>query len=148
MKHKAHMYFWITTILIVFAGGVEHLLFGDTTLDLNVHDTYYVIDHLYVVILLTLVYFTLGLGYYVLYKIGISLNKKLTKVHTVVTVLAVPAYYSLCSYYAIINAADPMTISNYGALNTELVIIFFAVLLIQPLYFINIIVSLIKRKKA
>lgn len=148
MKHKAHMYFWITTILIVLAGGVEHLLFGDTTLDLNVLDTYYVIDHLHVVILLTLVYFTLGLGYYVLYKTRILLNKKLTKVHTVITVLAVLAYYSLWAYNAIINTADHMTISNYGALNTELVIIFFIVLLAQPLYLLNIVISLIKLKKA
>lgn len=147
MKHKAHMYFWITTILIVLAGGVEHLLFGDTTLDINVHDTYIVVGHTHVTILFALIYFILGTAYWVPYKTNLSLSKKLTKAHTVITVLAVPAYYALTAYYAMLYTPNSLT-DGANSLNTGILIIFFTVLLIQPLYLLNIVISLIKLKKA
>ena len=140
------MYFWITAVVIILAGGMKRLISDDNTLDINVHDTYYVIDNLYVIILLAVIYFILGVAYWVPYKAGILLNKKLTKLHTVITVLTVPEYYILLAYanYVINNPFG----KNYEALNIGILLISFTVLLIQPLYLINVIISLIKQKKA
>jgi heme/copper-type cytochrome/quinol oxidase subunit 1 len=147
MKHKAHMYFWIISILLLLEGVLERIVSKDTTLDINVHDMYLVIDHLYVNILFALLYFILGVAYWVPYKTNLSLNKKLTKVHTVITVMAVPAYCALTAYYAMLYTPNPLT-DGANSLNTGILIIFFTVLLIQPLYLVNIVISLIKRKKA
>lgn len=149
MKHTAHNYFWITAALIILVRAVEHAISGDTTLDINVHDTYYIIDHWYVTIILVLIYFILGAAYWVLYKAQIVLSKKLTKAHTVITVLAVPAYYILSAYCNITNdPGDFITDKNYEALNTGILLIIFSMLLVQPLFIINIILSLVRRKKA
>lgn len=151
MKHKAHIYFWITATLIVLAGGIQRLVNdGDATLDINVHDTYYIIYHWHIVILLAFLNFILGVAYWIFYKAQISLQKKLTKVHTVITVLAVPAYYVLLAYcnYVLNDSIDVLTGRNYEVLNTGLIILFLMVLAAQLLLPLNIIVSLIKRKKA
>jgi heme/copper-type cytochrome/quinol oxidase subunit 1 len=147
MKHKAHMYFWITTILIIVLGFVVYCINGDTNLDINVHDTYLVVSHTHFTILFALLYFILGTAYWVPYKTKLSLNKKLTKVHTVITMMAVPAYCALTAYYAMLYTPDPLT-DGANSLNTGILIIFFTVLLIQPLYLVNIVISVIKRKKA
>ena len=68
MKHKAHMYFWITTIFIIVLGFVVYLIIGDTTLDINVHDTYLVVSNAHFTILFALLYFILGTAYWVPYK--------------------------------------------------------------------------------
>jgi heme/copper-type cytochrome/quinol oxidase subunit 1 len=147
MKHKAHMYFWITAIFIIVIGFVVYLINGDTTLNINVHDTYLVVSHTHFTILFALLYFILGTAYWVPYKTNLSLNKKLTKVHTVITVLAVPTYCALTAYYAMLYTPNSLT-DDANSLNTGILIIFFTVLLIQPLYPLNIVISLIKRTKA
>jgi heme/copper-type cytochrome/quinol oxidase subunit 1 len=148
MKHKAHMYFWIISILLLLEGVLERIVSKDTTLDINVHDMYLVIDHLYVNILFALLYFILGVAYWVPYKTNLELQKKYTKVHTVITVMAVPAFYILWACNAIMYTSNSITDKSYDTFNTGLLIIFFIVLLVQPLYPVNIILSLIKRKKA
>lgn len=67
-KLKVYHYFWITALLILTLGVYFHNL-PDNTLDINIHDTYFVIEHLHVAILLTLFYFFNGIGYWFVEKI-------------------------------------------------------------------------------
>lgn len=59
-KIKIHYYFWLVSLIILFIGLYDM----DGTLDINVHDTYFVISHLNVAIVLCFVYFIYGFGYW------------------------------------------------------------------------------------
>jgi heme/copper-type cytochrome/quinol oxidase subunit 1 len=151
MKHKAHVYFWIAAALLILLGGVARLVLGsDNTLDINIHDTYYIVDYWYIILFLVFVYLLLGIAYWCFYKAQIALQKKLTKVHAVITVLIVPAYCILLAYcnYIVTDPMDILTGKNYELLSKGVLIIVLTGLLVQLLFLLNIIISLIKRQKA
>lgn len=148
MKHKAHMYFWITALIIAIMGLVQRL-YSDSTVDINVGDTYYVIPSIYFTLLFAFIYFMLGVCYWFFYKINITLNKKLTKLHVVLTVLGLPAYL-LLNRYIEFRSENPLftVLGSYSMFQKILIGLFLSILIIQLVFPLNIIISLIKRKKA
>jgi len=142
------MYFWITALVIAIVGVVRRL-YSDSTVDINVGDTYYVTPAIYFVLLIAFIYFMLGVCYWFFYTMNISLNKKLTKVHTVLTVLGLPAYL-LLNWYVEYKSNDPLftIIGNYSIFIKILMGLFLTILIGQLVFPLNIIISLIKRKKA
>lgn len=144
------MYFWIMALLIVLVGGVLQLTSSKSTMiDVNVGDTYYVTPAIYFAVFLAFIYFMLGVCYWFFYKLNILLNKKLTKIHTVITVLGLPAYLLLNKYIEY-KSEEPLfvVLGNYAIFNRILIGLFLAVLLVQLLLPVNLLIGLIKRKKA
>ncbi|KGO85554.1 hypothetical protein Q765_15190 [Flavobacterium rivuli WB 3.3-2 = DSM 21788] len=149
MKHKAHMYFWITALLILTVGGLLQLISTNSTVDINVKDIYLVMATFHFSLFLAFIYFMLGVCYWFFYKQNILLNKKLTKVHTVITVLGLPAYL-LLNMYIEYKSEEPLyvVLDNYQLYYKILMGIFLTVVIVQFLFPVNILISLIKRKKA
>ena len=149
MKHKAHMYFWITALLILIVGGLLQLISTNSTIDINVNDIYLVMATFHFSLFLAFIYFMLGVCYWFFYKQNILLNKKLTKVHTVVTVLGLPAYLLLNKYIEY-KSEEPLyvVLGNYQLYIKILISIFLTVIIVQFIFPVNILISLIKHKKA
>jgi len=149
MKHKAHMYFWITALLILIVGGLRQLISTNSTVDINVKDIYLVMATFHFSLFLAFIYFMLGVCYWFFYRLNILLNKKLTKVHTVITVLGLPAYLLLNMYIEYISE-EPLyvVLGNYQLYYKILMGIFLTVVIAQFLFPVNILISLIKRTKA
>ena len=149
MKHKAQMYFWITAALIIIVGGLLQLISGNSTVDINIKDTYFVIATFHFSMFLAFIYFMLGVCYWTFYKFDFVLNRELTKVHTVFTVLGLPAYLLINKYVEYKSEDQLFTVlGNYQVYNKILFGVFLTVILVQFLLPINIITGLIKRKKA
>ena len=149
MKHKAHMYFWITALLIIIVGGIFQFSSTGSTVDVNIRDTYFVMATFHFSLFMAFIYFMLGVCYWFFYKLNILLNKKLTKAHTVVTVLGLPVYL-LLNMYIEYKTNDPIfsLTGNYEILYNTLIGVFLTIILIQLLFPVNILISLAKQKKA
>jgi len=149
MKHKAQMYFWITAALIIIVGGLLQLISGNSTVDINIKDTYFVIATFHFSLFLAFIYFMLGVCYWTFYKFDFILNRKLTKVHKVITVLGLPAYL-LFTMYVKHRSEEPLSAitGNYQLYNKILTGVFLTVVIVQFLLPLNIFIGLIKRKKA
>lgn len=91
-KLKTFHYFWITAIYILITGYYIFIKLGDSALDINVHDTYFIIANQHVVFVLFSFYCLLGLLYFIFKNLNIQLNHYLTIIHTITTVGALFLY--------------------------------------------------------
>ncbi len=85
ISRKPFLLFWgIVPFLIVLG-----LYKNQHTLDLNIHDTYYVISQYYVAIGFALIAGLIGLIYFVLIRIKIKLSNTLNTIHWILTLVGI-----------------------------------------------------------
>ena len=101
MKHlykKPYIYFWLASVFILIIGYKTYLDIGGSALDINIHntfnihDTYFVVAHEQLIFVLSSLIFIPGFIYWVIEKLKLELNIKLTILHTNITVLCVFLY--------------------------------------------------------
>lgn len=148
-KLKVYHYFWITSLLILIIGLYFSNL-PDNTLDINIHDTYFVIEHLHVAILLTLFYFLNGIGYWLVEKV---LKKKLINVLTIIHCIIF--FGSFISYwlvflYSKLFLSDPFPLfDNYDLINIALLLSFLVIFFIGlPIYLINLLIGILRKSSS
>lgn len=143
MKNKRAYYLLLFTSLIFLLLG---LFFGEGTLDINVHDTYFVIAHSYIFMLFFLILFFFFTIYFSFDKGKMNLIKILYKIHvfgTLISVLGVFFPYSFFFY------STKFSLFDYpGFINICITISFLLFLFLQLLFIINIFVSLINKVKS
>jgi len=135
-------------MFIIISGSLQlyYLLrFVDAVLDINVHDTYFVIHHAHILQLIAFLYILLGFIYWFFKRINIKLIKASTQLHSSISILIFPLYF-ICSYllellYPPSNSPLLDSIQNFQLLITVITLIG---LLAQLLFIFNIVVSLIK----
>ena len=139
-KIKVYHLFWIAALLILISTDPEG------TMDINVHDTYFIIPHLYGSIFLFLIYFIMGLGYWVIKKVfKKELIKPLTIIHSSIflgsfiifwiTIFSVRLFTNSFSQY-----------DYYSLINIVLVTIFLLMFFIaSPIYITNLLAALIRK---
>lgn len=101
---KAHIYFWIVA-LICFVISIT-FFDSDAALDINVHDTYFIIAYFHLISLLSTVLAFIGLIYYFHFKFDVNLNKILTKAHLVGSIVVL-IVLMLGSLYFEIKPSNP-----------------------------------------
>lgn len=84
---KTHLYFW-TLAIIIFVIGLL-IIDQDDTLDINYHDTYYVVQSSLVNLLFTITYLLIGFIYWSFEKMDVELHPTLTNLHTFITIITV-----------------------------------------------------------
>ncbi len=117
-------------------------------MDINIHDTYYVIEHFLLAEILFLGYLFLGLGYWLVEKI---LKKQLipilTKIHTSILIGSFLIYWIVIFCIKISFNENDIFNNSYEIINITLMIMFLAIIFIaQPVYVINILVALFRKK--
>jgi len=133
-----HIAFWI---IIPFLFLIPLLNF-DKTFEINIQDTYYVFDIIYLALILSIFSGLIGFGYWVIFKLKMQLINWLTIVHVIVTISGLLAIL-------IINLFTPELIqddssSNFASYLGFLTISFYTisiVIYIQLLYLFNIIIA-------
>ncbi|MAQ74710.1 MAG: hypothetical protein CL613_00080 [Aquimarina sp.] len=125
-KYYPYLYFWSLGLLIVFFA----IRYGDdTTLDINIHDTYYVMQKSVIDIFFIGLTITSGLLYFIFINFNFPLKGTLTIIHTVsnlagyLTILILPEFLGYFSY----------------ELNLILFLSFIIILASQPLFLINVL---------
>lgn len=119
------------------------------TLNINLHDTYYVITFQHAYNFLCLIFFITGLIYLLFDCFKFTLSLILSRVHIYSTLFLL---FVLLNYFWKIklqNAPDRYyTFTNYPEDNSfAILIVLFIIILIQLLFIINIFVSLIKKMR-
>ncbi|WP_036155256.1 hypothetical protein [Maribacter forsetii] len=133
-----HFMFWILIPIILLIG----LLKPDKTLDINIHDTYFVIALLHLAVLISIIFGILGLGYWVVIKLNRRLVNWLTIIHLIITVL------SLCLILLIpffLPESNQGITSLYFDAQVTITLSAVVAVCIQSLYLINIITALIRK---
>lgn len=141
-KWKAYHIFWMFGLLSLIISLFEYFLFEDSALDINVHDTYYVIAHFDISIFRTIIFLILGGIYYFFKYINFKLIPSLTKIHVGITCFSLVAYYFGGT---IVNLLQPSQsdfplydMSNYNMYSAFLILI---VTMAQLLFVLNIVFS-------
>ena len=150
------MLFAIAFVSTFITGGLTGIILGDSALDINVHDTYFVVAHFHLVMGISALYGMLA-GMYHWYPImfGRMMNKNLGYIHFWIT--AISAYGVFFPMHFIGMAGLPRryyTNSNFPLFDdladTNQVITIFAILgaSVQLVFLYNFIYSLFYGKKA
>jgi len=150
------MLFAIGFVSTFITGGLTGLILGDSALDINVHDTYFVVGHFHIVMGLSAIYGMFAGVYHWFPKMyGRMMNKKLGYIHFWVTFISAygvffPMHFLGLAglprrYYT--NSAFPMF---DGLSDINEIITFFAILggLVQLLFVFNFFYSIFKGTKA
>ena len=150
------MLFAIGFVSTFITGGLTGIILGDSALDINVHDTYFVVGHFHIVMGLSAIYGMLAGVYHWFPKMyGRMMNKQLGYFHFWVTFISAygvffPMHFLGLAglprrYYT--NSAFPMF---DGLTDINEVITFFAIVggLVQLLFIFNFFYSIFKGTKA
>ena len=142
-KIKIHYLFWIVSLIILLI-GISDI---DGTLDINVHDTYYVIPHFDVALILSIIYFIYGFGYWLVQeKFKKRLVKILTLLHSVFLIGSFLAYW-IVIYYARLFASNNFPLfDNYQTINITLVICSILCLIALPIYVANLTIGVFRKR--
>lgn len=135
---KPHLIFLIAIPIIILIG----ILSGDAVLDINVHDTYYVIAYFHLATLISILFGIIGIGYWIMQKANRKLSKWLNWTHVGMTFGGILIVWILTKFYR-------TEIMEYEFNNNLSLIITLIVLLMivgQLIFPINIIYGLTKKR--
>ena len=156
LSFETPMLFSIGFVSTFITGGLTGIILGDSALDINVHDTYFVVAHFHLVMGISALYgMFAGIYHWYPKMFGRMLNKNLGYIHFWVT--AVCAYGVFFPMHFIGMAGLPRryyTNSNFPLFddlaNVNVIITMFALIggVVQIVYLYNFFISIFYGKKA
>lgn len=143
-KLKLHYFFWIFTLLILI---IQFLVYkDDSMIDINVHDTYYVIKSSHFAGLLAVIYFLFGLGYFIAIDVlKRKLIKILTWLHSFIFVGGFIVYWLLASYDKV-QREELGILHDSGFMNVVMLLLFLLMLISTPIYIVNLLIGIFRKK--
>lgn len=132
---NVYHYFWMVSLVILIIGFLY--INSDAVLGVNVGDTYYVVAYLHLAVLLFIIYFLTGVGYWFVLKVlGKPMIRFLTIIHCVIMFGWFIVYGSVVFYSNVIVTTPFPLFDDYQYSNQTL---FFSILLIsfvaQPFFY-------------
>ncbi|GGW76627.1 hypothetical protein GCM10008085_29740 [Winogradskyella epiphytica] len=145
LTDKPYRIFWLSIPIIILIG----FLSGTEPLDINVHDTYYVIEHGIFSILISIIFGIIGFGYWIMQKANRRLSKWLNLTHIVLTIGGLLLIRIILLLFREPETETLMSDLNFNEnLNIAMFIIALIMIFGQIVYPINIIRGIIiKRNK-
>ncbi len=140
--NKPYLFFWGLIPLLLVLGFVK----SDEVININIHDTYFIIVMFHFVIFLSFLLLILGLGYWIVLKLKKRLFKILSVLHVGFTFLGIVV---LLITLMIPNNIITSTNTLLDSLKTINILLTLGVLLIvfgQVFYPFNILLSLFKKE--
>ena len=140
-KIKTYHSFWIVSSIILIIGLYDM----EGTLDINVHDIYFVIPHFDIAIILSIVYFIYGFGYWLVQeKLKKRLVRILTLLHSVFLIGSFIAYW-IAIYYSRVTTTNFPLLDHYQTINITLVICTILCMIALPVYITNLAIGIFRR---
>lgn len=138
LTNKPYLIFLLSIPLLLIAGFLK----GDSTFDLNIYDTYFVIAKTYLAWLIAMIFGVIGLVYLLIVKSNRKLSKWLTGIHIVLTFGGFLLTLVLAQFYK-----EDNLLSNYNDnLTATITLIILIIILVQIIFPINIIYAFVKKK--
>ena len=147
-KIKAHHLFLIVSILILLIGMYQGTD-PNSGLDINIHDTYFVMSNYHSTIILFTVYFLSGLLYWLFEKLPKKrLIKPLTIIHSTILIGSFIIYWLIIFLDDKLFIIDPnFPLLNYKdqVINITLVLELFIITFVGiPIFIINLLIGLLR----
>lgn len=150
-KIKVYHIFWIVALLILIIGFIQNNDHPTANLDINIHDSYYVVRNFESTIFLFICYFIMGFGYWLVQKVfKKQLVKSLTILHSLIFIGSFVIYWLALIYSMIFlqKSEFPRFLSDYQLINSTLVLELLVITFIGiPIYIINLLIGLIRKKQ-
>jgi hypothetical protein len=141
-----HLFLGIALIVLLIG-----ILGKDKTLDVNIHDTYFVASYRDVSIILFFLFFLNGIGYLLLIKtFKKQLIRILTVIHSVIIIGSFIIYWAVVVYYKYFAVKDPFSLFD-DQVSENIILTCSAILIVfiaQPLFIINLLVGLFRKNNA
>ncbi|MBW1294255.1 hypothetical protein GBO31_01950 [Aquimarina litoralis] len=134
---KPYIIFWILTSLMLIYG----FSFQEYTLDINIHDTYFVISWFHIFFFLSLSFLAIGLIYFAIHKLNKIKNSTLTYIHVVCTIGGLLVLTLLPYLFDSENNWKNME----KQFISQLIFLLIA-LIVQPILFVHLIISIFNKK--
>ncbi len=142
---RPYIYLWLTSLMVLIVGYVSYVHLQNSALDINVHDTYFVVAHQHIVYGLSSFFLLIGSMYWIMEKLKIKLLSTLTVIHVMVTLLSIILCIIGIFYFdSVITAPKVLKDSQAINRNAFTTIISMLIIIAQLLFLINVIISLIK----
>lgn len=147
LTEKPFISFLILIPIIMIIGFLNR----KETLDINVHDTYYVINNLHLAIILSIFLAIISLGYFLIKIFSIPLINWMTISHILITIFGMLIIYILFRIQLNfeVKSYDIESILKYSKtiqrVNFTLFLVLIVVLLSQLVFLINFAVSIFKK---
>ena len=138
---KPHLIFFLSIPIIILTG----LLSGESTLDINIHDTYFIISYLDISILISIVFAIIGFGYWLMYKAQHKLINGLNFAHIVLTFGSL--LFTYCISFFTKGYSEFPLFDDTPKLALAQSLTALLILLGLFVFLINIVISILKRKK-
>lgn len=146
-KIKVYHLFWIVSLLIITIGIIQNSN-PFANLDINIHDTYFVMRNIDATVFLFVCYFLMGLGYWLLQKVfKKQLIQFLTVIHSIILIGSFLFYWIIFFLHPPyqINSNFPLY-DDYLSVNTVLIIELFLIIFIAtPIFIINLLISIFRK---
>lgn len=141
MMKKVKLHFLLLVLPIVFL--MVGFFSSDETLDINVHDTYYVVAHSFVFWIFSIYLFLLFGVYWLFELLKVNLNDLFSKVHIIGTIISM---LGLCFPYHFIFATPEFPLfDDSDKINLCITISAVLFFVFQLVFLLNILITLIKR---
>lgn len=139
IKRRPYLLLLFVSSILFFLG----FILNEETIDVNVHDTYYVILRKHLYWLLSVELFFFSLFYLMFYNAKINFGNLFSKVHVFGTLISVTGL--LFPYSLIFRTTEFPLYDNLLYINLCMTISFLLFLILQIIFIINIFVTLTKR---
>ena len=144
LTEKPYLIFWGSIPILMLVG----ILYGDSVLYFNVHDTYFVIAYLHVALLIAVFFGILGIGYWMVHRTNRKLSKWLSMVHLVLTLGGLIALFGVPNLLDDRTAASPFPVFDQLERQNLMVMGITILLLVgQLLYLVNLTIGIFRKNK-
>ncbi len=139
--HKPYIIFWVLIPLMMIYGFFQ----GDETLDINIHDTYYVIIKLQIWYFLSHIFAIFGILYWLLIFFNRKIIRRLTSIHVFTTIIGILLLTIISPLFAK-EAFQIVDNREENILITESIVLFI-IIIAQVLFLINLSIGLYKKNE-
>jgi len=147
IRNIPYVILWfIAAILILIAHGISSRQY-DTTLDINIHDTYFVISYTHIFRFLAFWAVICAMGYWVLSRFNIKSFFWLTLSHLVLSIVSIFWLMFELSFVSLQDAPEPYYQNTAFRSGADILVVFFLFPLAQLIYTLNILISIFLRNK-
>ncbi len=144
ITHKPYIIFWVLIPIMLIYG----FSLGDSTLDINIYDTYFVTPKLQLWYALSHLFAIYGILYWIIINFNRKTNNFLTSTHLIITITGLILLLIISPIFGI----ESVSLSkNYDRGNIIIIaefVITFIILLAQILFVVNLVLSLFRKAPA
>jgi len=141
---KPHVIFWGAIPLLLLISFIRKIEMESSALDINIHDTYFVIAHSHFTLLVSVLIAFLGFIYFLSNKLKIILNVWLNLIHTLITIFG--TLFISYPFTIVLGEQGSRFTDRVAYENAAIVIVILILVGCQLLLLINLILGILKKR--